>query len=329
MLKAMGSPRPLLPALLTLALVVGLCRGSVSRCPDGQFRQPHSARCQACSTCPVNQIIRRPCRQDSNTLCGPFSEFHEFHQAPRPSLEVGDLPLPGDEEGVGMGVGVADTRGTSDNRSKKVSDRGDVVREGGQLAKQQRGNGPKGQQGQQQKGDKAPPRTSAHLGRAGRTGVGERTPPGKSLPEAPSLQDPGDGQQWKVLSLALIVVLCVVCIFLIVFVFVICYMRSRRAHLKQVLYSGDKGAGPRTPAGHRPCQAMHYVPVLTHAQAARAATSAGGGAVAATPGGLVDSSYLYSEEYDADNSGQTISTTKSSDYVYFKSPHNGNHVYDV
>ena len=44
---------------------------------------------------------------------------------------------------------------------------------------------------------------------------------------------------------------------------------------------------------------------------------------------MVDSSYLYSDEYDADNSGQTISTTKSSDYVYFKSPHNGNTIYDV
>ena len=85
-------------------------------------------------------------------------------------------------------------------------------------------------------------------------------------------------------------------------------------------------SGPTARSAGRSFPSLRYVPVLTHAQA-RAGSS--GGAMSAPPCGMVDSSYLYSDEYDADNSGQTISTTKSSDYVYFKSPHNGNTIYDV
>ena len=121
--------------LLTLAALTAVCSGSFSRCPDGHYQSPEDpAHCLKCSTCPKNQIIRKPCRKHSNTLCGPFFEFHEFHQAPRPSLEVGDLPLP-DEGGGGVlagggggGMGVGGMFGDGSaaeadaNRSQKFQD---------------------------------------------------------------------------------------------------------------------------------------------------------------------------------------------------------------
>ena len=219
--------------VLAVAVVVSLCKASVSRCPEGRYMDRFTHTCRTCSTCPVNQIIRRPCSQDSNTLCGPFSEFHEFHQAPRPSLGVGDLPLP-DE-----GYAGTDGRGSDSNRSKKFPDG---------LFDDMDDDGP-------QRGGEDP-RESPHVdievypavGGSSAAVAGKEAStwptPCRQDSQIPSLrEDTGAGEnQWKVLGLALIVVLCVVCVFLIVFVFVVCYLRSRRAHLKQVLYSaGEMG----------------------------------------------------------------------------------------
>lgn len=55
------------------------------RCPRSQFFHHHDRKCKPCSSCPVNQIIRRPCSARSDTFCGPFVEFDEFHQRPEQS----------------------------------------------------------------------------------------------------------------------------------------------------------------------------------------------------------------------------------------------------
>ena len=50
---------------------------SLTPCPVGEFMHPATARCQTCSRCPMNKIIRVPCTANSDTQCGPLyaSEF--------------------------------------------------------------------------------------------------------------------------------------------------------------------------------------------------------------------------------------------------------------
>ncbi|PVD33235.1 hypothetical protein C0Q70_04486 [Pomacea canaliculata] len=58
---------------------------SVEPCPPGHFLsagEGQAPQCQLCSTCPTNQIIRRICSALEDTVCGPFYEFHDFHQSP-------------------------------------------------------------------------------------------------------------------------------------------------------------------------------------------------------------------------------------------------------
>lgn len=63
----------------------------------GQYFSSTRLSCVPCSTCPVNQIIRRPCSRLEDTVCGPFLEFTKFQQsAPAGSpdaVELGGSPL--------------------------------------------------------------------------------------------------------------------------------------------------------------------------------------------------------------------------------------------
>ena len=54
----------------------------VAGCPSGQYFSDVELACHPCSSCPVNQIIRRPCSARADTWCGPFLEFDKFHQTP-------------------------------------------------------------------------------------------------------------------------------------------------------------------------------------------------------------------------------------------------------
>ena len=54
----------------------------VAGCPSGQYFNDVELACRPCSSCPVNQIIRRPCSARADTWCGPFLEFDKFHQTP-------------------------------------------------------------------------------------------------------------------------------------------------------------------------------------------------------------------------------------------------------
>jgi hypothetical protein len=77
-----------------------------------------------------------------------------------------------------------------------------------------------------------------------------------------------------------------------------------------------------------PCPSLRYVPVMTHAQ--RSGTSGGSGR--AHGGQRSTTTDMVYDDYDTENSsGQTgvSTTTKNSDYVYFKTPLSSYDVCDV
>ncbi|XP_064617442.1 uncharacterized protein LOC135481706, partial [Liolophura sinensis] len=55
---------------------------AVSSCPSGKYYDLKLKECRKCSFCPVNEIVRRPCHKHRDTVCGPFTEFERFNQAP-------------------------------------------------------------------------------------------------------------------------------------------------------------------------------------------------------------------------------------------------------
>ncbi|KAK2141273.1 hypothetical protein LSH36_1130g00012 [Paralvinella palmiformis] len=67
---------PLLVMALTLTMTVS--RAS-ELCPDGTYLDRISALCRRCTICPMNTIIRVPCKATSDTICGPFFEFTFFN----------------------------------------------------------------------------------------------------------------------------------------------------------------------------------------------------------------------------------------------------------
>ena len=56
--------------------------GTVGLCPAGQYlkRDDSGRSCTSCSKCPLNEIVRRPCSDNKDTICGPFYEFEFFNQ---------------------------------------------------------------------------------------------------------------------------------------------------------------------------------------------------------------------------------------------------------
>ena len=237
--------RTLWVTLVVMATAAATCSASLSPCAHGRFFSSDTQTCRTCSPCPRNQIIRRPCGHHSDTLCGPFSEFFRFHQAPRLRLQVADLPLP--EEGGGRAGGgrrggqgherdihgdsrlPEQTRGVWQDRSPKKKTQGqrhrehDVIREGVEVKVVPDVSRP--WTGQDRGGEER----SRVAGDGGRR---QQQDPGPRLQQdpGPRLHSPdGDESGWKVLALALIIVLCVVCVVLISFISVLCYLRSRRA----------------------------------------------------------------------------------------------------
>ena len=70
--------------LVTLSLALTASRAS-DICPDGMYLDRRSALCRQCTVCPVNTIVRIPCKSGSDTICGPFFEFNFFNNG-----ELGD-----------------------------------------------------------------------------------------------------------------------------------------------------------------------------------------------------------------------------------------------
>ncbi|KAI0234260.1 hypothetical protein LSAT2_015551 [Lamellibrachia satsuma] len=67
-------------------VVVMLCEALVASgqpCPTGHYMAPGDSpggQCKPCSSCPLNQIIRKPCTAYRDNVCGPFYEFEFFNQ---------------------------------------------------------------------------------------------------------------------------------------------------------------------------------------------------------------------------------------------------------
>ena len=67
--------------LVDLFVVAPAATATARKCPAGQFLPEKSLlnECRKCSSCPDNEIIRRPCSEDRDTECGPFYEFRNFN----------------------------------------------------------------------------------------------------------------------------------------------------------------------------------------------------------------------------------------------------------
>ncbi|ESO97435.1 hypothetical protein LOTGIDRAFT_159467 [Lottia gigantea] len=70
--------------ILSLLLIVSCAlehtESGLIKCREGEFYVTKEDLCQKCSTCNVNEIIRKPCSSHKDTQCGPFKEF-EFMQS--------------------------------------------------------------------------------------------------------------------------------------------------------------------------------------------------------------------------------------------------------
>ncbi|XP_041367423.1 uncharacterized protein LOC121382023 isoform X2 [Gigantopelta aegis] len=75
------------PGVIVIAFILcvfpsGSGAGPTSHCPPSQYFNRALLACMECSKCPINQIIRKPCLKNRDTICGPFKEFNRFHQTP-------------------------------------------------------------------------------------------------------------------------------------------------------------------------------------------------------------------------------------------------------
>ena len=79
--------------LLDLFVAAPATTAAARKCPAGQFLPPDSLlnECRRCSSCPDNEIIRKPCSEERDTECGPFYEFRDFNsfQPGEAELDIG------------------------------------------------------------------------------------------------------------------------------------------------------------------------------------------------------------------------------------------------
>ncbi len=87
--------------------------------PNGDNSDSEIVECNRCSACPLNQIIRTPCTEYTDTLCGPFYEFENFQQGPDESdldpLQEGVDTFPKDQSEELEHLGVKDHFSTTSN----------------------------------------------------------------------------------------------------------------------------------------------------------------------------------------------------------------------
>ncbi|KAK7468123.1 hypothetical protein BaRGS_00036638 [Batillaria attramentaria] len=101
--------------LSSLLVGVSLCGlGNSLQC-DSDFYWDASGRiCRPCSRCPRNLIIRTPCGEHSDTVCGPFREFLFFNQHDNVDLSFPSLPYDTDSDS-----GTASEEENSDERVRQ------------------------------------------------------------------------------------------------------------------------------------------------------------------------------------------------------------------
>lgn len=83
---SLGSRHRTMYGRTLFVVVVMLCEALVASgqpCPTGHYMAPGDSpggQCKPCSSCPLNQIIRKPCTAYRDNVCGPFYEFEFFNQ---------------------------------------------------------------------------------------------------------------------------------------------------------------------------------------------------------------------------------------------------------
>ncbi|OWF51942.1 uncharacterized protein LOC110448433 [Mizuhopecten yessoensis] len=230
------------------SLVMGT-QQQIPSCKTSQYFEKSLNVCRPCRQCPVNEVIRHPCEKTRDTVCGPFIEFDEFHQAPFINL----LP-------------------SKNNISQEVF----VTNE---------------------------------------LNIDVNTPnndPSDVRGQAPITMKNG---KWYTLAMALLGVLSFVSLFVIVYIILVCFVCKKRREEKEIIYDPEMC----TPA---PSPMQTYYPPrnkkATSADVEESDDSSGGGRMIVLPN--IYTPFTSQDcEYDADNSGQTVSSG-STNYVYFKAP---------
>ena len=116
---------------LTLLCVSVITESALSVCPTSHYFNLTEFKCKPCSKCPINQIIRKPCVKDRDTVCGPFREFNQFHQAPNngelnPGFPFTDTDT-SDKQSQNAGSPSKDNRLSPYDTTTSDSSRGTVV----------------------------------------------------------------------------------------------------------------------------------------------------------------------------------------------------------
>ena len=187
--------------------------GAPSRCSEGYFLDS-SLQCQKCRECPTGMIVRLPCTASNDTQCFIFTYSPVSGQGTR-QLNIT----------VAVNGGKVLDTNQNDRPSQPDSEIGILHKDKVNLKETKESRDGKIDHG--------------ITGSRKFVASGSGSSSGSDV--IPSVQDPSEEkEQWKILALALIVVLCIVCLFLIIFVAVICVIKSSRSHLKQVLYSAGK-----------------------------------------------------------------------------------------
>lgn len=96
------------------------------RCPPASFMNRSSGICVACSSCPINQIIRRPCSAHRDTVCGPFYEFQQQQRNKDHSQSNQQEQLPKGPASAGVAASASDSAPpkTGPTQSKKFEGAG-------------------------------------------------------------------------------------------------------------------------------------------------------------------------------------------------------------
>lgn len=102
------------PLLFCLLLFHLLTLTLASSCEKGQYYNASLSKCMKCSECPLNQIVRQPCKQNEDITCGPFIEF-KFSSFSQKDGDYNDHNLPSDS------IIAGNRHGSRENKTKYMN----------------------------------------------------------------------------------------------------------------------------------------------------------------------------------------------------------------
>lgn len=77
--------------ILVLLSIVVCSVNARHGCENGQYYSTRADACLPCSGCHDNEIIKRPCHRDQDTVCGVLKKFHFFHHHKQSNEEKTDI----------------------------------------------------------------------------------------------------------------------------------------------------------------------------------------------------------------------------------------------